>query len=123
MNIFNPEPIVIIREGSVADPPTSLDDLGTALWRSILTQRRLTTQTELAILEQACHAYQRAESLREQIDDAGELLASEVGTIKANPCIALELQARALCARLLDRLNPAEDKRGPGRPANRRPSY
>jgi hypothetical protein len=35
----------------------------------------------------------------------------------------VELQTRALCARLLDKLIPDEDKREPGRPPNQRPRF
>jgi hypothetical protein len=61
--------------------------------------------------------------LRQQIVTSGELIETLTGGIKANPLLMVELQARALCARLLDKLVPAEDKRGPGRPPNQRPSF
>jgi hypothetical protein len=35
----------------------------------------------------------------------------------------IEVQCRALCSRLLDKLIPAEDKRGPSRPPGRKPSF
>ena len=123
MNSFNPVPIEIYRQGTAPDPPPSLNDLGASLWRAILSQRRLTNHAELTILEHACQAHERAESLRQQIRTSGELIETLTGGIKANPLLMVELQARALCARLLDKLVPADDKRGPGRPPNQRPSF
>jgi hypothetical protein len=59
----------------------------------------------------------RAESLRLRVLADGELIASPQGS-KANPLIALELQARALGMRLLGRLGILDgEKRRPGRPA------
>jgi phage terminase small subunit len=123
MNAFEPAPFVIVRQGAAPEAPPSLDETGAMLWREVLASRRLTKRAELAILENACAAYQRVESLRLLISTHGELIETDLGGIKANPCIALELTARALCARLLDRLIPADYKRGAGRPANQRPSY
>jgi hypothetical protein len=54
---------------------------------------------------------------------AGELIETQTGGINANPLLMVELQARALCARLLDKLVPDESKCGPGRPPNLRPGY
>jgi phage terminase small subunit len=122
MNVFNPPPITIIRQGSVPEPPPTFDDIAAALWRAILTQRRLTNAAELAILENACQAYSRAEGLRRIIAVEGETVTTETG-FKANPLMMVELQSRALCARLLDRLIPAEDKRRLGRPAGQKPSF
>jgi phage terminase small subunit len=122
MNVFNPPPITIIRQGSVPEPPATFDDVAATLWRAILAQRRLTNQVELTILENACQCYSRAEGLRRIIAVEGETVTTETG-FKANPLLMVELQARALCSRLLDRLIPAADKRNPGRPAGQRPSF
>jgi phage terminase small subunit len=123
MNAFDPVvPFTIVRQGSAPEPPPTLDDVASTLWRSILTQRRFTNTAELAILENACQAYSRAEGLRRIIAIEGETVTTETG-FKANPLMMVELQARALCTRLLDRLIPAEDKRGRGRPSNEKLSF
>jgi phage terminase small subunit len=124
MNQFKPVPIEIYRQGTAPEAPSSLSELGASLWRQILSERRLTSRAELTILEHACAAHARAESLRQQILTTGDLIeTAQIGSFKANPLLVVELQARALCARLLDRLIPAEDKRAPGRPPNQRPSF
>jgi len=70
-------------------------------------------------LEQAVQAYDRAERLRGLIAEEGEMIATGTGSSKPNGCIALELQARALCARLIGKFHLSDEpKRGPGRPAN-----
>jgi phage terminase small subunit len=124
MSSFQPILIEIYRQGTGPEPPSSLGELGATLWRAILSERRLTSRAELTILEHACQAHDRAESLRQQIVTSGELIeTAQIGCFKANPLLMVELHARALCARLLDKLVPAEDKRGPGRPPNMRPSF
>ena len=66
--------------------------------------------------------FERAESLRRLIAVDGELIETGTGGIKANPLIMAELQARALCARLMGKLNlNNEPKRPPGRPPNGKP--
>ena len=57
------------------------------LWREILSDRRLTSRPEPTILEHACQAHERAESLRQQILTAGELIETQTGGIKANPLL------------------------------------
>ena len=69
-------------------------------------------------MEQACQAYAAAERPRRQIQVSGDEAMTANGGTKANPLIAIELQARSLVARLLGRLGvlDTEPKRGPGRP-------
>jgi hypothetical protein len=72
------------------------------------------------ILEQACAAYERAESLRRQFMVNGELIKAHTGGIKANPLLMCELQARSLVARSLGKLNLSDEpKRCAGRPPNK----
>jgi phage terminase small subunit len=98
MNPFKPVPIEIYRQGTAPEPPSSLGELGATLWRAILSQRRLTSRAELTILEHACQAHDRAESLRQQISTSGELIETPTGAIKANPLLMVELQACAVRA-------------------------
>jgi hypothetical protein len=122
MNAFQPASIVIVREGSVPDAPETLDTTAADLWRSILTQRRITNRTELAILEHACQCHSRAESLRRLIAIEGELIATAEGNSKVNGLLTIELQARALCSRLLGKLVVPEQPTRMGRPPNMKPS-
>jgi hypothetical protein len=117
----NPIPFEIYRAGTAPDPPPSLGEHGQKLWHDILGEYDISGAPDLTILEQACACCDRAETLRAQIEREGESIATAGGSTKANPLIALELQARALLARLLGRLDLSDEpRRGPGRPANRR---
>jgi hypothetical protein len=120
MAVKNPIPFEIYRAGTAPDPPPSLGEHGAKLWRDILGEYDINGAPDLTILEQACACCDRAERLRVLIADSGEEIATAGGSTKANPLIALELQARALAARLLGRLNLSDEpKPGPGRPPKR----
>jgi hypothetical protein len=99
-------------------PPAELGPYGAELWRSVALEWHVEASGPRTMLLQACQAADRAETLRQEIAIGGELIETPRGGIKANPLIALELQARALAARLLARLGvlDSKDKRGPGRP-------
>jgi hypothetical protein len=120
MTVHKPIPFEIYRAGTAPDPPPSLGEHGAKLWRDILGGYDISSAPDLTILEQACACYDRAERLRVLIADSGEEIATATGSTKANPLIALELQARALLARLLGKLHLSDEpKRGPGRPPKR----
>jgi hypothetical protein len=114
---LKPIPFEIFRQGTAPDPPETLGIHGSKLWRDVLAESDINDTPRLTILEQACFAYERAESLRREITINGELIETHTGGIKANPLLMCELQSRALVARLLGRLKlDNEPKRGPGRP-------
>jgi P27 family predicted phage terminase small subunit len=120
MTAFKPIPFEIYRAGTAPDPPPSLGEHGRKLWRDILGGYDVSSVPDLTILAQACACYDRAEALRAQIERDGETIATAGGSTKANPLLVIELQARALLARLLGKLNlKDEPKRGPGRPPKR----
>jgi hypothetical protein len=112
------KPIPIYQPATVAEPPPELEANGAKLWRDILAEWVIEDSSSLMVLEQACHACARAESLRRQIEAEGALVRGAGGAIKANPLLMVELQARGLVARLLARLGvlDTEPKRPPGRP-------
>jgi hypothetical protein len=117
MTRFQPAVIEIHRQGAVPEPPATLGADGARLWRDVLAEWSLQNVAELALLEQAAQAYDRAERLRGLIAEEGEMIATGTGSSKPNGCIALELQARALCARLIGKLHLSDEpKRPPGRP-------
>jgi phage terminase small subunit len=97
-----------------------MDPTGANLWRNIVGEFVIEDAASLALLEQACHAVARAESLRAHIEADGEVIRLPDGSFKRNPLIAAELAARGLIARLLGRLGvlDTEPRRGPGRPPN-----
>jgi phage terminase small subunit len=113
-----PVPLFAYRPTVPPEPPTELGLAGSKLWRDILKEWVISDAAPLAVLEQACEAYDRAESLRREIQVSGELIETAGGGTKANPLLAIELQARSLTARLLGRLDLLDTgpKRGPGRP-------
>jgi hypothetical protein len=121
---FKPIPFEIYRQGTAPEPPETLGVLGSNLWRQIVTENDIPDTARLTILEQACAMLDRTENLRRQIAVEGELIETHTGGIKANPLLMCELQARALVARLLGKLNLSnEPKRGPGRPPNSKPGH
>jgi hypothetical protein len=115
--MVKPIPFEIYRQGTAPEPPGTLGVHGSKLWRDVVTENDIPDTARLTILEQACAAYERAEGLRKLIAVDGELIESKAGGIKANPLLMVEITARALCARLIGKLNlDNEPKRGPGRP-------
>ena len=95
-------------------PPADLGASGANLWREIMTEWAVDGAAERAVLAQAAHALDRADSLRARIEAAGPLV--KVSTINA------ELAARSLMVRLLSKLgvlDGGEEKRKPGRPPSR----
>jgi hypothetical protein len=124
MTVFQPTPFVIVREGAAPDLPATFDEAAANLWRAVLASRRITSAAELTILEHACSCHSRAESLRRLIAVEGELIQTADGNAKVNGLLMVELQCRALCARLLDKLRaPADRPTRMGRPPNQKPSF
>jgi hypothetical protein len=113
-----PIPLATYQPATAPEPPAELGVTGSELWRGIVGEWDIADKAGLAVLAQACHAYDTAERLRRQIAVTGDEVETGNGGTKANPLIAIELQARSLTARLLDRLGvlDTEPKRPPGRP-------
>jgi hypothetical protein len=112
--------VVPVCPPSVPQPPGQLDQVGMALWISIASQYEFDDPGSIEILHQACLCRQRAERCRKLIDQQGEMLISRTGP-RSHPLLRDELQNRALCARLIQRLGldlePIHDR--PGRPSGR----
>ncbi len=102
-------------------PPAELGCTGSALWKEIVARWQI-DDAGLRVLLDACHACDRAESLRQQIERDGEMLPCATGSSKLNPAVMAELSARGLIARLLGRLGVLDNDeiRRPGRPSNQR---
>jgi hypothetical protein len=97
------KPTLTVVSGALAtiiEPPTTL---GPWLWRSIVTQYDIRDAGGLAILEDACAARDSATSSAEIIATEGRMIRTKSGR-REHPLIKLEIAARALTARLLQRL-------------------
>ncbi|MFH0297221.1 P27 family phage terminase small subunit [Bradyrhizobium sp. 31Argb] len=125
MTRLQPAPIAIYRPGTAPEPPATLGEHGRRLWRDVVAEWDLSNVSDLAILEQAAQAYDRAERMRLLIADQGEMIATATGSTKPNGCIALELTARALCSRLIGKLHLSDEPKRdrPGRPPNNAPGH
>src|SRR5262249_55591389 len=89
---------------AIADnPPPTLHEAGRSLWRRVLSEYRLEDCGGLEMLAQCCHAADRAEQLRIEIEREGPVIRPR-GIIKDHPAIRLELAARAFVVRTLQRL-------------------
>ena len=74
------------------------------LWRGIV-QQFVVEPHHRAILEQACHALDRAIEARKLLDEQGLTVAGQKGVMKMHPAAAVERDSRVAVARLLRELN------------------
>jgi hypothetical protein len=88
---------------SLPKPPTNLGPAGASLWRSIMSEYDIGDAGGLTLLEQICHAYERAERLRIEIDRDGEIIRSRTG-LREHPGLKAELASRSFVCRSLQRL-------------------
>src|SRR5262245_631942 len=88
---------------SATEPPTTLGPAGCKLWSSVLAQYDISDAGGLLLLEQCAFAADRAEKLRIQIDEAGEILHGRTGP-REHPGLKAELAARAFITRTLVKL-------------------
>jgi hypothetical protein len=99
------------------EPPRTLGKVGLNLWSRITSAYDVADEGGREMLAQCCAAADRAESLRTQIDQDGEVISTRVGK-KDNPLLKHEIAARSFVVRTLSRLGlNVEPVRGPGRPA------
>jgi phage terminase small subunit len=97
-------------------PPRALGKAGQALWDRVLADFDVADAAGVELLTLACEATDRAESLRRQIDETGEIIHTRSG-LRDNPLLRHELAARAFVTRTLCRLGlNSEPLRAPGRP-------
>jgi hypothetical protein len=99
-------------------PPSHLGEDGLKLWRGIQGEYGIDDPAGLELLRQAAEAADRIASVRQQIDEQGELLVVK-GVPRVNPLCAVERDQRAALVRCLRNLNldlePLRDR--PGRPS------
>jgi hypothetical protein len=98
-------------------PPDHLGENGLHLWRGVQAEYRITDPAGLELLRQAAECADRIASVRQQIDEKGELLVIK-GIPRVNPLCPVERDQRAALVRCLRNLNldiePLRDR--PGRP-------
>jgi hypothetical protein len=98
-------------------PPQSLGKAGQSLWDRITNAYAIDDEGGREMLAQCCAAADRAESLRDQINEDGEVISTRTGK-KDNPLLKHEIAARSFIVRTLSRLGlSVEPVRGPGRPS------
>jgi phage terminase small subunit len=102
---------------AIIEPPATLGPTGAELWRAVLTQYDIIDAGGLAILEDACRERQNATDMAAVIAAEGFMVKTKSGR-KEHPLIKHELAARALTARLLQRLGLDLE---PVRPSTGRP--
>jgi hypothetical protein len=100
------------------EPPAHLGTDGLALWVGIQREYNIDDPAGLELLRQAAECADRIASVRQQIDEQGELLTIR-GLPRVNPLCAVERDQRAALVRCLRNLNldlePLRDR--PGRPS------
>src|SRR5262249_23020665 len=85
-------------------PPSSLDEPGAKLWRSIMKQYAIRDAGGLAILEQACISRDRSTSFAATIKRDGTMIRGANNVMREHNLIKHEREERALESRLLTKL-------------------
>src|SRR5215813_12782961 len=101
--VKNPALSVVDPTSCIASPPANLGPAGLRLWQSVLTDYDISDAGGLALLEQICFAYERAERLRAEIDRDDEIISGRNGK-REHPGLRGELAARSFVCRSLQRL-------------------
>jgi hypothetical protein len=122
---FEPVPFVIYRQGTAPDPPPELAEGGATLWRAILSETRFRKAAQLEVLRQACLCRDKADRLRQQIEDTGDVAYCDGGSMKNNPLLNAEAIAQNQVVTFLAKLGVLDDgdnESRMGRPPNQKPS-
>src|SRR5262245_1690231 len=113
-------PLRLVRPTDATDdaPPRTLGNHGMNLWNRITSEYEITDAGGRELLVLACQQLDRAEALKVQIDQEGEVVQTRNGP-RDHPALRHELQARAFVAKTLLRLglNVEPVRPVPGRPA------
>ena len=84
-------------------PARTLGKHGTSLWRAIMDEYEIEDAGGVELLTTACQQLDRAESLREQIDQDGDIVRTKA-SMREHPGLKHELAARSFVVRTLARL-------------------
>src|SRR5262245_30752028 len=114
----DPALTVVNLASTVPKPPATLGPAGASLWRSIMSEYDVGDSGGQALLGQAGRALDRAERLRIQIDEDGEIIRGRNGP-REHPGLKVELASRSFVCRTLQRLgiNLEAVRLTPGRPS------
>lgn len=116
-----PPPLHVVPNvtAAVPAPPRALGCHGAALWHRVLSEYDIADVGGRELLALACQQLDRAEALRAQIDQDGEVIKTRTGALKDHPALRHELAARAFVAKTLLKLglNVEPLHPSPGRPA------
>jgi hypothetical protein len=106
---------------SGVSPPGKLGETGMSLWGDITASYEFGDRASYETLYQACAAADRAERLRDLIDEQGEVVKLKGGLLKDHPALKHEIACRAFVCRTLARLGLDLEplNAGPGRPTVR----
>ncbi len=85
-------------------PPAHLSEEAAAWWRAAVGAYSF-EHHHLLLLRAAAEAWDRCQQARQAVADQGLTFSDAGGTIKANPAVAIERDARTLFARLIRELN------------------
>jgi hypothetical protein len=101
-------------------PPGKLGAVGMSLWNDITGAYEFSDRASYETLYQACVSADRASSLRDLIDEDGEVIRTKLG-LRDHPGLKHEIAARSFVVRTLARLGLDLEpvRAGPGRPPGR----
>jgi Phage terminase, small subunit len=101
-------------------PPRKLGEHGMNLWNRVLGEYDITDVGGIELLTLTCEMLDRAETLRQQINNDGEVFMTRAGAMRENPLLRHELAARAFVAKNLQRLGLTLEttRPSPGRPSH-----
>src|SRR5262245_5911252 len=101
-------------------PSRNLGEHGTSLWNRITSEYAISDAAGIELLTQACLACERAERLRQEIDQDGEVIRPRNGMLRQHPALMQELACRTFVVRTLRQLGLDVEPLRPsvGRPSN-----
>jgi hypothetical protein len=95
---------VVGNQGSSArEPPRPLGEPGKSLWNRVMSAYAITDVGGKELLFQACAAADRVETLRDQINQEGEIIQTRQG-LRDHPGLKHEIANRSFVVRTLMRL-------------------
>jgi P27 family predicted phage terminase small subunit len=108
----------IIGQAAPIEFPAHLGDSGRTLWREVQEQYRIEDAGGRQLLLTACEATDRAWRARKLIEQHGEVVLTERGSMRANPACQIERDAWAAQRHALRALNLDTEalRDAPGRP-------
>ena len=113
------QPLTLVQPSTTnRSPPRQLGASGVELWRTVQSQFAIDDAGGVELLTLACETLDLAAALAASIERDGVTVYTNRGSPKPNPAVKDLIGARALTARLLQRLGITDEvvKPAPGRP-------